>query len=63
MLPVKFGSIWPSRFRGENETIKFMDNRHWMPSDDKSSNDLWQIEVKNYRLKLNLVWVILIQHN
>ena len=48
MLPAKFGSIWPSRFRGEDQNVKSLrrtDGRQ-TPSDDKSSHGLWPGELK-----------------
>jgi len=44
--PAKFGLIWSSGFRGEDLDVKVYDVRQ-MPSDGKSSGDLWPGALKN----------------
>jgi len=44
-IPARFGLIWFRGFRGEDLNVKVYDVR-WMPSDGKSSHDLWPGELK-----------------
>jgi hypothetical protein len=45
-IPVRFGLIWFSSFRGEDLNVKVYDVRRWTPSDGKSSHGLWPGELK-----------------